>query len=75
MPHPNRIVQDASEIVSDHMDAILKCFKPGALITVVVRHPDKPDGSKNMVLTNDTIDGAIEALQISKAPQTVKGEV
>lgn len=73
--HPDRSVQNVSEIVADHMDAILKCFKPGALITVLVRRPDRPDGSQDAVLTNDTIDGAIGALQVRKTAPTTMGDV
>lgn len=73
--HPNAKVQNVSEIVADHMDEILACFKPGAKITVLVRRPEKPDGSQDFVLTNDTIDDAIAALQTRKTAPTVEGNV
>lgn len=59
-------IEDVSGIVAEHMDDILSCFKPGALITVLVRHPSHPGGERDFVLTSDTIDGAITALQIRK---------
>lgn len=74
-PHPNTRVQDASEVVADHMDAILRQFKSGAKITVLVRRPEKPDGTQDFILTNDTIDDAIAALQLRKTAPTIKGEV
>lgn len=74
-PHPNTRVQNASEIIADHMDAILACWKPGKKITVIVRSPDFPDGSRDFIQTNDTIDDAITALQLRKTAPTVKGEV
>lgn len=74
-PHPNQNVQNVSEIVADHMDAILKCFKPGAKIMVLVRRPEHPDGSHDFILTNDTIDEAITALQTRKTAPTIEGAV
>lgn len=74
-PHPNQKVQDVSEIVAEHMDAILACFKPGAKIIVLIRRPEKPDGSQDFILTNDTIDAAITALQTRKTAPTVEGAV
>lgn len=74
-PHPHTRVQDASEIIADHMDAILAQFKPGVKITVIIRHPATPDGSKDFIQTNDTIDDAIAALQTRKTAPTIEGEV
>ncbi len=75
--HPSSAVQDVSEQVADHMDAILKFFKPGAKITVLVRRPEHADGKQDFVLSNDTIPDAIKALQqrVDPAVQTVRGEV
>lgn len=73
--HPNPRVQDASEIVAEHMDAILRLFKPGAKITVLVRHPGKRDGSGDFVLTNDELPDAITALQLRLTAPTVTGDV
>lgn len=74
-PHPNAKVQNVSEIVAGHMDEILAYFKPGAKITVLVRRAEKLDGSQDFILTNDTIDGAIAALQTRKTAPTVEGNV
>lgn len=57
-----RILQDS---MSDHMDAILRCFKAGATITVVVRNPAY--GDADVVIGNDDLDATIEAIQKMKA--------
>jgi hypothetical protein len=44
---------EAQYIVSDHMTDILRCFKPGAKITVTVRTPDYPD--RDFLMTNDDL--------------------
>lgn len=73
--HPSPAVQDVSEIAANHMDAILALFKPGAKITVLVRRPEKPDGTQDLVLTNDGIEKAIAALQQRLTTPTLTGEV
>ncbi len=40
------------------MDRILKLFKPGAKITVVVRFPGYPE--REVIMTDDDLDGVIE---------------
>jgi hypothetical protein len=44
---------EAQDIVSDQMDCILRCFKPGAKITVTVRTPGYPD--RDFCMTNDDL--------------------
>lgn len=39
---------------------IADMLQPGALLTLVVRFPDDPE--RDIILTDDTADGAIEAL-------------
>lgn len=41
------------EIVAEHMDDILKMFKPGAKITVLVRAPNDPEGLKDFMMSDD----------------------
>lgn len=62
------------ERMSDHMDAILRMFKPGAKITVVVRNPGH--GDADVVIGDDDLDDAIAAIQRSKArrPDFNKGD-
>lgn len=61
-------VQNVGDEMADHLDAILRLFKPGAKITVVVRRPDAPDHSQDFIQTNDTLDDAIAALERRKNP-------
>lgn len=75
MTHLSPVVQSAGEKVADHMDAIAALFKPGAKITVLVRAPGFPDGSRDFVQTNDTLDEAIAALTLRKTAPTLKGDV
>lgn len=48
--------------VAQHMDKILKKFKRGAKITVLVRSPQIP-GDTDFILTNDDLTEARAALQ------------
>lgn len=64
-PKPSRKLVSLQETMSDHMDAILRCFKPGATITVVVRNPAY--GDADVVIGNDGLDKAIEAIEKMKA--------
>jgi hypothetical protein len=34
-------------------------------VTLLVRHPDFPDGTRNLVMTDDTLPDAIRALQVA----------
>lgn len=54
---PLHLVQDD---VAHHMDSILKNFKDGAKITVIVRIPW--DAEADFMMTNDTIDEIREVL-------------
>lgn len=71
----NPKVQSVGEAIADHMDTILTYFKPGAKITVLVRRPEAPDGSRDFIQTNDTIDQAIAALITRQTAPTIEGEV
>lgn len=39
---------------------------PGARMTLLVRRPEKPDGSQDMVITDDDLADVIAALEIRK---------
>ncbi len=75
--HPSPTIQAVAEIVADHMVEILKYFKLGAKITVLVRHPDTPDGRRDFVLSDDDLTLAALALQqrLDPANPTIRGEV
>jgi hypothetical protein len=53
---------DVSEKISDHMFAIQTLFKPGMKITLLIRAPDHPDGSRDLLMTDDLIDEAVAAM-------------
>ena len=55
-------LQLTTQTVSDHMDRILQCFKPGAKITVIVRSPQIP-GDTDFILTNDDLEEAVTAIR------------
>lgn len=55
-------VQRAAQKMGDHLGAILALFKAGAKGTIFIRHPDTPDGSRDLMVTSDTLDEAIPAL-------------
>lgn len=48
-------------IVSDHMCEILRLFKPGAKIAIVVRSPGFPE--RDFIMTNDTLPELIGCLE------------
>lgn len=73
--HPIPRVQNVSETVADHMDEILRLFKPGAKITILIRNTQVSDGSRDFVQTNDLIDEAIAALLQRKHGPSLVGEV
>ncbi|SOC42471.1 hypothetical protein SAMN05892877_11013 [Rhizobium subbaraonis] len=56
----SQLLLEVQHDVARHMDEILSHFKPGALITVLVRTPgnDRAD----FCMTSDTIDDAIALL-------------
>lgn len=56
------MLAEASRAIAAHMDAIVALFKPGVKITVVVRTPSHPDGSRDLVMTDDIIDEAVAAM-------------
>jgi hypothetical protein len=64
MPPPGVLL--VHERVSDLADLILKEFKPGAKITILVRRPPS-DGSQDYVLTSEAdLREAIRALEIRR---------
>lgn len=46
------------------MEQIAELFKPGAKITLIVRQPGFPE--QDVMLSDDTIEGAAEVLERSK---------
>lgn len=57
-------VQYARAIASRHLDSILRLFKPGAKITLIVRRDGEPE--QDFLLTDDDLDEVSTALDRAK---------
>lgn len=55
--------------IAFHLDGILKAFKPGVKITVLVRTPGFPE--RDFVMTDDNPSEAIDMLRRRSAPNTI----
>ncbi|ANM12090.1 hypothetical protein [Rhizobium sp. N324] len=62
------LLQRVAENVQEHMDAILKNFKPDAKITVLVRFPDKP--TADFCMTGDDLDAVADMVERRRASVT-----
>lgn len=49
------------------LESLAKLLKPGAKLTLLVRRPEAPDGSQDMVVTDDDLRAAIAALEIRRS--------
>jgi hypothetical protein len=49
--------------IEQHLAEIHGLFLPGSKITILIRQPDHPDGSRDLVMTDDTLHAAVNALQ------------
>lgn len=68
-------VQAAGEYVGELADEIKKQFKPPMRITILVRMPDHPDGSRDFILTDDTLDEVVAAIARRKDQPSLVGAV
>lgn len=50
---------------SEYLEQIESLFRSGAKVTLIVRQPSDPE--QDFMLSSDTLDGAMEVLQRSKA--------
>lgn len=76
--HPNAKVGNVAERIAEHLDAIRGYFKPGTVLTLVVRGGggDAVDHRRDMILTSDRIPRVVEALlHHQMAADTVRGSV
>ena len=64
---PSQALINVQQRMSDHMDGILRLFKSGAKITVIVRNPEH--GDADVILGNDDLDDAIAAINHLKAKE------
>lgn len=54
-------LSDVQEMVGDYMDRIVKMFKPGVKITILVRTPDHP--TRDFCMTDDNLDEVIAMVE------------
>lgn len=73
--HHSQAVKKLADVAAEYLSGILSHFKDGAKITLLVRTPDKPDGSQDLILTTDTLDDAITALTLRKTAPTIEGRI
>jgi hypothetical protein len=59
-------LRDVGVAVSYHLDQIKTHFAGGAKITVLVRHPSHPDGSRDFSMGDDELEDAIRALELRR---------
>jgi hypothetical protein len=65
-------VSIAHEDIAQHCAEIAKLFKPGALVTVVVRNPGYGvDGSADMLISDDDPELVIKALEYLRQRRNV----
>jgi ATP-dependent helicase YprA (DUF1998 family) len=65
-PHPSTLC--AAATIADHAEEIKKLFNEPVFVTVVVRNPAHPDGSRDVVVSRDNwtqVRDAVEALLLS----------
>lgn len=72
---PTPDVQRAGEMVADLLDEVKKLFKPPMRLTLLVRMPDHPDGSRDFILTDDNLDEASKAILRRKVEPSIVGAV
>lgn len=53
-------LETARANVAEHMDSILRIFKPGAKITVMVRRPGQPE--QDFLMTDDDLAEAVKLI-------------
>jgi hypothetical protein len=56
-------IDDTKVVIADCMDDIMKCFKPGMKITVLVRAVGYPDGSRDLLMTDDSLPFVLRAIE------------
>jgi hypothetical protein len=61
--HPNARVGNVGERIAGHLDAIRAMFKPGVVVTLVVRAGGEEGHGKDMIMTSDKPEKVIAALQ------------
>lgn len=65
-PSAEHRLRQARHDASVLLDRIQQLWNPGMKVTLLVRSPDHPDGTRDFLLTDDTLDAVIAALEILK---------
>ena len=65
---------DVAERISEHLTEISELFVPGTKLTLLARQPSHPDGSRDLVQTNDDLPSAIAALTIRSRAGRARSE-
>jgi hypothetical protein len=60
---PVTTLDETRAVIADCMDDIMKCFKPGMKITVLVRAVGYPDGSRDLLMTDDQLPFVVRAIE------------
>lgn len=68
-PQVARFHEEAGERLHELSTMVL----PGAKLTLLVRRPEAPDGSQDMVVTDDDISEVLKALEIRRTAERAGG--
>lgn len=67
-PLDRSATQELGDAISEHLAVISTYFKPHMKLSFLARDPNHPDGSRNVLVSNDNLDGIIEAIERSRMP-------
>lgn len=70
MPRPNDAARtrEVGDAIAQHLAEISMYFKPVMKLSLLAREPDYPDGSRNILVSDDEIDDMIAALERLRTP-------
>lgn len=60
-PHGSGVLDNLHERIADRAASIAAMFSDSVKVTIIVRNQEHPDGSRDVLLTNDRLDDAIAA--------------
>lgn len=73
--HTSPQVVAAGQTIAGLLQNVARLFKPGKKLTLLVRDPDCPDGRRDLVVSDDQLDAAIQALRIRVERDAIDGKV
>jgi len=68
------LVQAVGQEVSQALGNLAPLFKPGVRLTFVARRPECPDGSQDMVITDDDLFDVMKALKLRQMAKAGEAE-